>query len=127
MNRHDNIGFEVMINLGTLAAMNQGNGAWCSRLCVVIDVPTVGDGEDTAGVVVADFIRKQADVCPYLNLAGGEAVAEATGNFLREFADSVETDLVSRWGFVGADLNAVNYDGQKDKAVIRIQPHWHQY
>lgn len=128
MNRHDNIGFEVMLNLGTLGNVNQGAAAWVTRLCVVVDAPTVGeDGVDTAGKVVADYIRKQTDVCPYLNLGGGELAAERVGNWLSQVADAVEADLIPLWGFFGAEFQHENYEGKLDKAVLRIQPHWHQF
>ena len=126
MNRHANVGFEVMIDLSTLGSMAMGGGLLSNYLHVRLDVPVPTEGQpDNSGKLVADFIRKHAHLTPYNNNAGGEGIAADVAQWMRRFADGVEEHLLELNGFSSGRMTSFDADNAQTQATIQIRPTFH--
>lgn len=122
MQRHPNVGFELMISLGTLASMPMGGGLLSNKLHVQLDAPIPTEDNDEAPTLIAGLVRKYSHVIPYNNNAGGESQAEVVGDWMRRVADALERSLLELNGFAASNLQINDADNQSVTAVIQIRP-----
>lgn len=122
MQRHPNVGFELMISLGTLASMPMGGGLLSNKLHVQLDAPIPTEDNDSAPTLIAEFIRKYSHVVPYNNNAGGEFQAEVVGDWMLRVADDFENKLLELNGFGVSRMTTYDADNQSVNAVIQLQP-----
>ena len=122
MNRHPNVGFELMISLGTLASMPMGGGLLSNQLHVHLDAPIPTEDNDPAPALIAEFIRKYSHVVPYNNNAGGEFQAGVIRDWMLRVADGFEKKLLELNGFGASRMTTYDADNQSVNAVIQIRP-----